>query len=143
MDAKTALLMMLADLREGTEQCLEYGDASTTPGGILSYLRIRYMNTAGGLQFSVKTLIMGREGSGAYFPDADRAADHALFMVHVYQRRMNDIEHTRRTHGRVSRERPALSWFFFREGQQLTPHPLVSEADVQRLFPGVVTHVLG
>lgn len=58
----------LPKLMSGELYALEYGDPSC-PGGFLSYLRIRFLPTAGGDQFTIKLLRNGIEGSGDYYPE--------------------------------------------------------------------------
>lgn len=65
---------------------LEYGDHNEISGSILSYLRIKYMNTAGGLQYRLCTLYLGTEGSGFYSPDPDVIIAEAMKQVIHYHR---------------------------------------------------------
>lgn len=60
---------MLTLLVTGQKDFLEYGEVGNV-GGMFSYLRIRYIATGSGMQFAIKLLHSGVEGSGEYFlPD--------------------------------------------------------------------------
>lgn len=78
------LAALLPELVAGRIECIEYGK----PGErYLSYLRVRYIQTAGGVQFQIRRVnTLGVEGSGDYTPDAADALRKAMDAVLHYHR---------------------------------------------------------
>lgn len=105
---------LLAKLKSGEVEVIEYGEPGN-PGGFMSYLRIRYMMTAGGRQFSLHVLnSLGQQGSGFYSPDSTDILALAIQQV-VYYHRPTRFPIKSRSH---------LSWFAFCEGaQRVLGHP--------------------
>jgi hypothetical protein len=75
---------LLVQLRANEISLIEYGEGNV--GGVMSYLRIRYMMTAGGMQFRLTTLIHHVEGSGHYVPSVEEMRILALDAVLYYHR---------------------------------------------------------
>lgn len=85
---RNTLAKHLASMKEEPyfdRYAMEYG-IPTEPGGFMSYLRIRWMNTAGGWQFRLCELYNGREGSGDYTPEISEMLLKAEQMVQHYHR---------------------------------------------------------
>jgi hypothetical protein len=57
---------LLDQLESETVSFIEYGDPRH-PGMYLSHIRVRYLMTPAGMQFAIKELHLGMEGSGDYF----------------------------------------------------------------------------
>lgn len=108
LDLNRMLVDLIVKLKSGEVEVIEYGEPSN-PGGIMSYLRIRYMTTAGGKQFSLHVLnSLGQQGSGFYSPDpADILVLATQQVIHYH----------RQTHFPV-KSRSNLMWFAFTEGDQ-------------------------
>jgi hypothetical protein len=136
---REALADLLARLQAGEIECVEYGK----PGQqYMSYLRIRYMNTAGGLQFGIRTLSHGIEGSGDYTPDAGAALQKALDAVIHYHRPAGSkiqaaLRELRAKNGKPEVEADDLSFFAVTESSTHTgrrrligPDPLSLEGEV-------------
>lgn len=99
---------LLAKLKSGEVEVIEYGEPGN-PGGFMSYLRIRYMMTAGGRQFSLHMLnSLGQQGSGFY------SQDPADILVLA----MQQVIHYHRPTRLQVKDRSHLSWFAFCEGTQ-------------------------
>lgn len=79
---------MLVDLQYGRIECIEYGHPERRPYD--SYIRIRFIATAGGEQFQIRTLTMGVEGSGDYQPTIAGAIESAMDQVLHYHRPMSN-----------------------------------------------------
>lgn len=106
------LAVLLPKLRSGEADVIEYGEPGK-PGQHLSYLRIRYMNTAGGKQFSLHELnSLGQQGSGFYTASPDDLMAQAIKMVRHYHRPMKFPFR--------GSDPTELSWFTFTEGEQRT-----------------------
>lgn len=102
------LVDLIAKLKSGEIEVIEYGEPSH-PGGFMSYLRIRYMMTAGGKQFSLHVLnSLGQQGSGFYSPDP------ADILVLATQQ----VIHYHRPTSFQVKDRSNLTWFAFTEGHQ-------------------------
>lgn len=74
---------LLPHLQEGRLDAIEYGDPKQ-PGGYLSYMRIRYIATPAGMQYCIKFLRAGMEGSGIYFPGRMQLRDHVMCYIDRY-----------------------------------------------------------
>lgn len=111
-------LTLMRDGHAVPSQCMEYGHPSE-PGGFMSYLRIRWMNTAGGPQFRICELYHGREGSGDYTPELSEILLKAEQMVHHYHRSVTssvfkqELERRRaqRVGSNAQEYRRSLCWF--------------------------------
>ncbi len=102
------LVDLIAKLKSGEVEVIEYGEPGN-PGGPMSYLRIRYMMTAGGKQFSLRVLnSRGQQGSGFYSPDP------ADILVLATQQ----VIHYHRPTSFPIKDRSNLMWFAFIEGDQ-------------------------
>ncbi|TFG95623.1 hypothetical protein E4H12_12880 [Candidatus Thorarchaeota archaeon] len=80
------LQLMFAHLEDGRIDAIEYGD-SKHPGGFLSLFRIRYVSTPGGMQYCIKFLHNGMEGSGNYLRGRWDVRDHALVYIDRYHQK--------------------------------------------------------
>ncbi len=102
------LVDLIAKLKSGEVEVIEYGEPGN-PGGPMSYLRIRYMMTAGGKQFSLHVLnSLGQQGSGFYSPDpADILVLATQQVIHYHRPTRFPIK-----------DRSNLMWFAFIEGDQ-------------------------
>ena len=74
---------LLPHLQEGRLEAIEYG-LPEHPGGYFSYLRIKLIDTPGGMQFCIKFLHGGMEGSGIYFHSRRELRDHLLCYIDRY-----------------------------------------------------------
>lgn len=106
------LLSQLALIKSGDFECIEYGDGAHV-GGYASYLRVYYMDTAGGKQFGVKTVSSHVEGSGAYFPDEASCIDYVMNQVMYYHRPLNKLLAMRLEKLAAKGERPELGFNCF------------------------------
>ncbi len=147
---KNQLTELVAELQAGGKwMYIEYGDASEPSGSVMSHLRVRYMNTAGGIQFCLKTVRHHIEGSGLiYTPDAPEIVTHAMDAVLRYHRRTLRNEPIT---GRVTERKASadLSWFGVgisaalasgSIGQQVVAH---RHAAIDVAFPDAITITLG
>lgn len=80
------LIDMMVKAKQNPNLRIEYGDPIAPPGAPMSAFRLRWMNTAGGMQWCHKSLSRGMEGSGVYM------VDNADFVAHV----MECIDHYHR-----------------------------------------------
>lgn len=71
----------MIQLETGEIECIEYGAPGQTQ---LSYVRIRYTDTAGGVQFQIKTLTHGVEGSGIYTHERSETLTQAMNLAIYY-----------------------------------------------------------
>lgn len=79
----TKFYELIPHLESGRIEAIEYGDPEHS-GGFRSLLRIRYLMTPGGMQFCIKFLHNGMEGSGIYFPGRITLHDHLLCYIDRY-----------------------------------------------------------
>lgn len=109
---------MLGALRTREFDYIEYGDPVTRH---LSYCRIRYIATHGGMQFAIKMLHSGREGSGSYYQDLPYAIlEMKLYLskwISHYERPQPHIERMRKRLN-INLERANLRFFSAKD----TPH---------------------
>lgn len=78
------LLQLAGSNMEG--YAIEYGDPKN-PLGFLSLLRIRYMMTPAGMQYAIKEIHRGMEGSGEYYPST-----HSEELMFEIRRRIEFFE---------------------------------------------------
>lgn len=62
---------LLDQLKDEQFSFIEYGNPQQ-PGMYLSHIRVRYLMTPAGMQFAVKELHLGMEGSGDYYSPESR-----------------------------------------------------------------------
>lgn len=102
---------LLTRLEQGEFAFLEYGDPSMPCGAPMSHLRIRYMQTAGGMQFGLKTVSHHVEGSGFYAPDALTIRNIAMDAVLRYHRSSNNSWASAMRREQMTRNESSLGWF--------------------------------
>lgn len=103
---KNQLTELLSQLKAGGKfMFIEYGDPTQPVGSHMSHLRVRYMNTAGGVQFCLKRVSYHVEGSGQYTPDQREIETLAMDAVLHYHR------DTVATKLRRKADQAELSWF--------------------------------
>lgn len=107
LEAQEEVLTHGNKLKEDRNLRMEYGDKQL-PGAYLAYVRIQFMNTAGGEQFRISTIDhLGREGSGIYSPDLKAIAREAAKMIAHYHRETLPRKHF------LKAESTPLEWFLF------------------------------
>lgn len=82
---RATLAALLPKLQSGELQAIEYGPPNE-PNGFMSYLRIKWILTAGGSQFRICELYRGNEGSGYYTPEISEIQLKAENLVQHYHR---------------------------------------------------------
>ena len=103
---------------------IEYGARNEIPGGFHSYIRIRKMQTAGGVQYCVKTLSGGTESGGCYSPDKQGALYFAeMMLMGVHQPLKNIPPAIAAALEERKRENP-LSWWAYDVTQKQPAPPI-------------------
>lgn len=127
------LRRLLPLLQAGTIRVIEYGSTKNKGQYNCAAIRIRYLNTAGGPQFGIRTVTRGIEGSGDYTPDSSEC----LFKA---QRRMEEFE---RPSGRFplkiqymldARQRSDQWEWYGLEEDAYVPHQLIPETAMKTMF---------
>lgn len=117
---RETLRKLLALLQSREIYCIEYGDPTKPVGSYMSYLRIYYINTIGGLQFGIKRLDRrGVEGSGHYLPDAKQAEDAAMNCILHYHRPTKFTEELRKRREERNETSDELSFFAIVQEQEM------------------------
>lgn len=124
---------LLVQLKTGRIPVIEYGDPEQA-GGVFSHLRVKYMMTAGGMQFRICQLTaFGQEGSGLYYPEIADTALQCMLMVDRYHR-PNPV--AARIRGIIPASLTKLTWFTFVPGtERCYPNPTQPE-DIDKMLPG-------
>ena len=133
------LLDLLVKLKTGQIAVVEYG-VPGEPGGYWSRVRVRYMPTAGGVQFCVKTLdSRGLESSGFYYHEGADATVAAMGFVRDYHTAQIGLKgRGLRKFGNQDAEHPKMEWFVFQEGtERRLPFP-----DTDEFLAGIKTITL-
>lgn len=84
-----AIIDNLPKLLSGEIEAIEYGDPNLQ-GGFMSYMRIRCILTPAGRQYAIKTIHLGVESSGQYYPPSEYMGliNRALNLIVHYHRPM-------------------------------------------------------
>lgn len=101
------LIQLLNKLQAREIDCIEYGDPKWPSGSTMSHLRIYYLPTPGGEQFTCKQISQHVEGSGFYTHDLPVIVDHAMNAV-IHYHRPTSLRHM--LEPRMP-EQPTLSFF--------------------------------
>lgn len=126
----------LPELKKTSNVFLEYGE-KLKPGGTFSRLRIRYMNTAGGPQYSLKMLThLGGEGSGFYDTDEMAIITMAMKYIADYHRpNPGSLADKFSKQVKEKTEKLDIGWHFHIEGaERPSRHPPLPST----IFPGEV-----
>lgn len=129
----TLLKGLLVQLQAGHISNVEYGEPGA-PGGPFSGIRVRYMMTAGGMQFRICQLTaLGHECGGLYYPDVEATALQCMLMVDRYHR---PAPVALRLRGLTPVNLATLTWFAFESGtERQLPSP-TSLSDIDKMLPG-------
>ena len=110
------LPQLLLDLKEGKYEAVEFGEPHD-PTGVMAGIRIKYIQTAGGMQFRICTLSRGMESGGLYEPTATSTGRIAQEMQDRYTRPHPNPQIQKFLSTKPKRE---LSWY----GIEAMPIPL-------------------
>ena len=129
------LKQLLADLKEGKFEAVEFGDPDQ-PAGWLSGIRIKYIDTMGGTQFRICSISRGMESGGIYHYNIEGAFEQASKMHERYTR---PIENKLIRELLDKKPRPDLAWF----GIEKMPLPIRNMPEIPPMGEGEVTITLG
>lgn len=131
---------LLDQLQAEKIEFIEYGDPNM-PGMSLSNLRIRFIPTLGGMQFAIKELHRGMEGSGIYYQPQEREQLKAMLttMLERYHTPNPAIRELLKSLNREVKDTP-LSFFASSASNDVVGRALKFAAAQHRKLPSSSGH---